>query len=217
MQARLAIVLLVLVGGAAAVARADRYEQIPIRTSFAHFPMTLGSWQGVLQPPMAERELEVLGADDYLLRAFFGPDKRGIGLYVGYWQSQRTGDTIHSPLNCLPGAGWEPMSATRIEVPDPRGGGREPMRLNRVLIQKGLERQLVLYWYQSHGRLVASEYWGKIYMVVDAVRMNRTDGAIVRVIAPVDGTGDEAVTRAEALGMAFIADLLPALDAFLPE
>lgn len=216
MQTRVVLVLLVLAAGAVGVARADRYEQIPLRSTFAVFPMNIASWTGVLQPPLSEREIEVLGADDHIVRAYFGPDRRGIGLYIGYWESQRTGDTIHSPLNCLPGAGWEPVSQERVTVPHPRDAAAPPISFNRVVILKGMERQLVLYWYQSHGRLVASEYWGKIYMVTDAVRLNRTDGAIVRVVVPIEGPGAEAVLQAEKLGMAFIYDLLPVLDTFLP-
>lgn len=217
MRTRVIIVLLTLAVAMGAVARADRYEQIPLRSTFATFPMQIGDWQGVAQPPLSDRELEVLGADDYVTRAFFRPDRSGIGLYIGYWESQRTGDTIHSPLNCLPGAGWEPMSTARVTIPHPVNPSAAPISYNRVLIQKGLERQLVLYWYQSHGRLVASEYWGKIYMVTDAVRLNRTDGAIVRVIVPVPAPGDDAVRQAEQIGLTFINDLLPTLNAFLPE
>ena len=86
--------------------------------------------------------------------------------------------------------------------------------MNRYLIQKGVDRQLVLYWYQSHGRVVASEYWAKYYLIRDAVRLNRTDGALVRVIAPI--VGDAGETRAEMLAVGFVKDLFPNLAAYLP-
>ena len=110
-----------------------------------------------------------------------------VGLYVGYHDSQRQGDTIHSPLNCLPGAGWQPLEQGRITVSvrDHGTARPAPIEVNRVVIGKGLDRQLVLYWYQSHRRVVASEYWGKVYTVLDAMRYNRTDAAMVRVITPV--------------------------------
>ena len=132
--------------------------------------------------------MKVLGVDDYTNRSYFAPDGRRLGLYIGYHSSQRQGDTIHSPLNCLPGAGWMPTRAGPSHV-DVHGTRRQAataqIEVNRVVIERGLDRQLVLYWYQSHGRVVASEYWGKIYTVVDAIRLNRTDAALVRVIVPV--------------------------------
>jgi EpsI family protein len=211
------VVIGCLVVAGLVVLRADRQENVPLRASFASFPMQLGEWRGVAQPPMSEQVAKVLGADDYLTRAYFTPDRSGVGLFVGYWQSQRQGDTIHSPLNCLPGAGWEPVSNTKFTFPDPRNPSGPALTVNRVLIQKGIEKQLVLYWYQSHGRIVASEYWGRFYLMADAMRMNRTDGSIVRVIAPVAPGAADAEGVAERRALDFISVLLPKLDGFLPE
>ncbi|MEZ5317513.1 MAG: EpsI family protein [Vicinamibacterales bacterium] len=213
LRLRVAIVLGALAMAWAGVLRADRPEPALPRTAFALFPMTIEDWQGVAQPRFSEDVERVLGADDYLTRAYVRPDRASIGLFIGYWASQRTGDTMHSPLNCLPGAGWEPVSQSRLAMPAADGlpGGD----VNRIVIQKGLDRQLVLYWYQSHGRLVASEYWGKIQLVTDAVRLNRTDGAIVRVIVPI-GNDPDAEARAEAVGLAFVRTLLPRLGPFIP-
>src|SRR6266852_5249907 len=124
MFGRAMIVLICFMGGAGAIARAERYESVPTRTSFALFPMQLNDWRGVQEPPMDDQVLKVLGVTDYLTRAYFRPDKAGVGLYIGYWNSQRQGDTIHSPLNCLPGAGWEPVSKSTIEVPNGIGQDR---------------------------------------------------------------------------------------------
>jgi EpsI family protein len=216
MRTRIIVVFVCLMAAAVAVARADRYEEQPLRTSLALFPMQFGEWTGYQQPPFTDRVLEVLGLDDYLTRAYVGPDRKGVGLYIGYWKSQRQGDSIHSPLNCLPGAGWEPVEQSMLEIPDPRTPGAPPVVVNRYIVQKGLERQLILYWYQSRSRIVASEYWSKFYLVADAVRFNRTDGAIVRIVAPISGTGREAEPNAERLALRFINELLPKLDAFLP-
>jgi len=202
--------------GAGLVVRAERPEPAPARTSFATFPMQLGEWRGVQQPPLEASILKVLNVDDYLARAYFTPAQAGVGLYIGYYGSQRQGDTMHSPLNCLPGAGWEFESQNRIPVTvtaGEAGSPASPITINRYVIRKGLDRQLVLYWYQSHGRVVASEYWGKVYLVQDAVRLNRTDGALVRVIVPL-GSGDEAT--AEKTGVDFINALFPALGRYLP-
>jgi EpsI family protein len=216
MHIRVIVVLVGLLGAAGAVARADRYELPPSRLSLAVFPMEIGDWRGSQAPPFTPRVLEVLGLDDYLTRTYFTTDRAGVGLYIGYWKSQRQGDTIHSPLNCLPGAGFEPVSQTILRIPDPRNPAGPAIPINRYVVQKGLDRQLILYWYQSHGRIVASEYWSKFYLVADAVRLNRSDGSIVRVIAPVaDGT-PEAEQRAERDALRFVRDLVPRLDGFLP-
>jgi EpsI family protein len=183
--------------------------------SFAAFPMQIAEWHGVPDAPFTKQILDVLRVDDYVTRTYFGPDHSAVGLYVGYWKTQRQGDTIHSPLNCLPGAGWEPTAHATIRfdpVGDPAGYDRT---INRYVIQKGMDRQLVLYWYQSHGRMVASEYWSKFYLIADAVRLNRTDGAIVRVIAAIpDDPG--AAQHSEDGAMRFVKVLVPRLDGFLP-
>jgi EpsI family protein len=176
--------------------------------------MQLGDWTGVPQPPLTAEVAAVLGADDYLTRAYFLPDGSGIGLFVGYWQSQRQGDTMHSPLNCLPGAGWQPMSVGMLNVADPRAPGSE-ITVNRVVIQKGVEKQLALYWYQSHGRVVGNEYWSKVTMVYDAFRFNRSDAALVRVVSPVIASaGGESAADANAVD--FIQAIFPTLEQHLP-
>jgi EpsI family protein len=159
----------------------------------------------------------VLGVSDYLNRVYRTSSGTPVGLYVGYYNSQRQGDSIHSPMNCLPGAGWEPLSRSSVKIPVAMREGPTEIDANRYVIQKGLERQLVLYWYQSHGRTVASEYWSKFYLIADAVRLNRTDGALVRVIAAIDGDSAQAEQKAEARALRFVNDLLPQLDPYLPK
>jgi EpsI family protein len=132
---------------------------------------------------------------------------------MGYYGSQRQGDTMHSPLNCLPGAGWEPLSKSTVAVETPSS---DPIVINRYIIQKGLDRQLVLYWYQSHGRAVASEYWSKLYLIRDAVRLNRTDGALIRVIAPIAIGSEDGGAAAERDATRFVRALYPALLPYLP-
>jgi EpsI family protein len=195
------------------VAASDRSEAPVARKPFDSLPMTLGGWRGERLPPIDSKVLAVLGVDDYVDRAYFTPDgSQVVGLYMGYYGSQRQGDTMHSPLNCIPGAGWEPRSKSTIAVPIPAA---DPIVINRYVIEKGLDRQLVLYWYQSHGRVVASEYWSKFYLIRDAVRLNRTDGALVRVIAPIT-PGDESETTAETLATSFVRTLFPQLHDYLP-
>ena len=191
-----------------------RESEVPIeRTTFASFPMTIDGWRAVNDPPMEDEILKVLGVDDYLSRAYYRPDGAGVGLYMGFYGSQRQGDTIHSPLNCLPGAGWEPLSQGRAIIHDAGGPGVD-IEVNRYVVQKGLERQLVLYWYQSHGRVVASEYTSRLLLIADAIRLNRTDGSMVRVIAPI-AVGSDGVA-AEALATSFVRSLFPLLTGYIP-
>jgi len=217
MTKRVLALFVCLVVSAGVIARADRAENIPPRQTLEHLPLTIGDWTGVHQQPFTKEILAILGVDDYIVRAYFTPARKGVGLYIGYYQSQRQGDTMHSPQNCLPGAGWEPVSNGKATVTVQSGtaGGTKDIQINRYMIQKGLDRQLVLYWYQAHGRVVASEYWGKFYLIADAFRLNRTDGALVRVIAPV-APGDQGEAEAEALGVTFVKELFPLLPAYLP-
>ena len=217
MFSRVIITLAVLAVAAVAVARADRHEETPLRLTFSVFPMQLGDFQGIQRPPLTERVLEVLGLDDYITRAYTKDQKNWVDLYVGYWQSQRQGDTMHSPQNCLPGAGWEPVAQGLLTFADPRSPSGPPLEVNRYVIKKGVERQLVLYWYQGRGRVVGSEYWSKIYLVLDAARLNRTDAAIVRLIRRIDGPGAEAEAAAEREMLEFATALIPPLTSFLPE
>ncbi len=125
---------------------------------------------------------------------------------------------MHSPQNCLPGAGMGAGVQRRDEAARAKqgpSGGTEDIPINRYMIQKGLDRQLVLYWYQAHGRVVASEYWGKFYLIADAFRLNRTDGALVRVIAPV-APGEQGEADAEKAAVKFVNSLFPLLPNYLP-
>ena len=217
MRTRVFVVLALLAAASVAVARADRAEETPLRMSFSLFPMQIGEWRGVQRPPFTDDILKVLGLDDYLTRYYQGADRSVVDVYIGYWRSQQQGGAIHSPQNCLPGAGWEPVSQRALSFPDPRNPSGPPLTVNRYLIRKGIDRQLVLYWYQSRGRIVGSEYWSKIYLVLDAARYNRTDAALVRLVVPVANGTPEAEAIAEQHAIAFTNLRLPKLSSFLPD
>ncbi len=170
--------------------------------------MRLGEWQGRDALPFADDVVAKLGVDDYISRQYVRHAAERVGVYVGYYASQRQGDTIHSPQNCLPGAGWHPVDAGRITIP----AGTSSIRVNRYVIQKGLDRQVVLYWYQGRGRVVASEYVNKGLLMFDAARLHRTNGGLVRLIAPVLTTTDAAATWLAS----FTAVLYPRLSAYMP-
>jgi len=198
------------------IARASHIEPVPIRASFDKFPMQIGGWKGSDLPPIPPDIMAILRADDYLNRVYVSPGKYGAGLYIGYYRSQRQGDAIHSPLNCLPGAGWEPASQSLLAIPIAGAAAAGTISVNRDVIRKGIDEQLVLYWYQSHGRVVANEYWSKFYLIRDAVRLNRTDAALVRVIVPVPPNLGGAEAKAEEQAVDFVRSIFPKLSDYLP-
>lgn len=212
MNPRAAIVALLLLGAAAGINRSSIPERVPLREPLAGFPMEVEGWRGGDTAAFDQGVLTVLGVDEYLNRVYVTPDHEAAGFYVGYYQSQRQGDTIHSPLNCLPGAGWEPVTRERVAIPV----GASSVVVNRLTIEKGGERQVVLYWYQGHGRIVASEYWGKLYTVLDAIRTHRTDAALVRIIVPVRREGANAAATARQAATRFAEAVLPLLKRYLP-
>jgi len=208
-----ALLLIVMVG---ALQRVSGHEIVPERRAFASFPRQIGGWSGTKAPDFDTRVISILGVDDYvnwtMSRSAGGP----LGLYIGYWGTQRHGDTIHSPLNCLPGSGWEPIDRRTLSIDVKGPSGPRTVVVNRIVIEKGLDRQLVLYWYQSRDRVVASEYAAKVHTVLDAIRYHRSDAAIVRVVTPMTGASSGAELEAERTASAFVQDLFPVLPGFLP-
>jgi EpsI family protein len=212
---RITILSVCFLISAGVIARASKTEAVPPREPFAAFPLQINTWRGQDTERLDERTLEVLGADDYLSR-YYRSGEAIVGLYIGYYESQRQGDTIHSPLNCLPGAGWQPLEKSYLPIRVADASGRESeITVNRYVIEKGLEQQVVLYWYQSHGRVIANEYRSKIFMVYDAARLNRSDAALVRVTSPRFGS-NAGLDDAEARAVQFVKTVFPTLEKFLP-
>ena len=185
-------------------------EAVPVRKALDTIPQALGDWQGREGTVLETGVLQVLKAKDYVVRRYTDPAGRSLWLFIGYWDTQRKGAQPHSPKNCLPGAGWEPLEAGRLTVPVP--GQRAPLTVNRVVIQKEREQQVVLYWYQAQGRPVAGEVEARVEMVKSALWRNRTDGALVRVTAPVQGSLAETTQRLAA----YVGTLYPVLGEYLP-
>lgn len=179
---------------AAARAHFEAPAAVPAPPSLAQFPAAVGAWEGRDAPPFEPRVLALVGVDDYLFRIYRSRNAL-LGFYVGYYRSQRHGDSIHSPMNCLPGAGWQPVSMERLTL-----GHAAPWTVNKVIVEKDGGRQLVLYWYQTRNRVVASEYWSKAFLVVDALASGRSDAALVRIAVPIDArAGGEAAAQANAM------------------
>jgi EpsI family protein len=179
------------------------------RRPLKEFPTEIAGWRQVGVDYRFDAETErVLRADDYLSRGYSGPQGRVANLYIGYYGTQRNGATYHSPLNCLPGTGWTMSEPGKITIRPT--GGAPAFEANRYIIEQGSERQLLVYWYQGRGRAVASEYWGKIYTVVDSISRRRSDGAMVRVMIPLlRGQSEQSALEAATNMAAEIAPLLP--------
>lgn len=186
-------------------------EAVPIRKTLDSFPRSIGTWHAREAGNLGPDIVNVLKVNDYLMQRYGNVDGRTLWLYIGYWSTQRKGAQIHSPRNCLPGGGWEPIEASQVTVALP--APYPPIIVNRYLIQKDRDQQVVLYWYQSQGKALADELTAKIEMVRSAIIRNRTDGALVRVSAPVMGSTaetTESLTR-------YVQALYPILSEYLPE
>jgi EpsI family protein len=202
--------LLLLILTAAFLHARNKPEVLPPYQQLQSFPIIIGDSFGQ-DLPLSQEELDVLGDGEFMHRQYRSQAAPVIDLFIAFFPTQRTGSTIHSPQNCLPGAGWTPVEAGRILMPGLNG---TKIPVNRYLIAKGLDRQFVLYWYQSHGRVVASEYWSKFYLVTDSIRMHRSDGALVRVITPL--MRGESEESAQSRTEAFAQQVLPYLNSYIP-
>jgi len=209
MRVRVLIAAGLLAAATAFLHSASHGERTLPHRPLREYPLVLGNWQGA-DSPIVQRIVEAVGVDDYLNRVYAAGSGVPVTLYVGYYESQQTGDWVHSPKNCLPGAGWEAVRARRLTIELP---GRPFAQVNQYLVKKGMDELLVLYWYQGRGRVIASEYWGKVWLVADAITRNRTDVALVRVSTPtIDGE-----ERARSRAVEFAQTAYPSLRQFLPE
>jgi EpsI family protein len=179
------------------------------RIPLSALPMQLAAWAGRDAGAFEDDVVAAAGVDEYVNRIYSAPKQTPVALYVGYYASQRQGDRIHSPQNCLPGAGWQPLASSTLRVGTSDGAS---VPVNQVVIQKALDRQLVLYWYAGRGRTIANEYANRWWLMLDAARLHRTDGGLVRIVAPVIGDPSRAAHDAAA----FAAVLLPELPRYLP-
>src|SRR5215470_16274178 len=205
-------VLLVAIVGVGVLVNAWAYlgEAHVDRQPLKNFPEQLGQWQRAKPDQVIdEPTMKVLRASDYLLRDYRLPDGQTANFYVGYYATQRDGASYHSPLNCLPGSGWTLSSPDTVTISLPDGTS---FAANKYVIQNGDYKSLMIYWYQGRGRAVASEYWGKVYTVIDSVRLRRSDGALVRVTVPVGDSEDAALKVAMDLSTRTTA----ALSEFVP-
>jgi EpsI family protein len=204
---------LLLFASAALYLRAhSRNEVFPAHLPLQSLPVQIGAWSGT-DEIIDQETRDVLGPGEFLSRDYTPTAQEGssIELFIAYFPSQSAGDTIHSPMHCLPGSGWLPTDSSRVMVTVP---GHGPFPANRVVMARGERRNLVLYWFWAHDRGVASEYWAKYYLVKDSIKMHRSDGALVRVITPL--LSGESVDSAYQRVLPFAGEIVPLLDDFIP-
>jgi EpsI family protein len=194
-------------------------DRVPPSRPLNEIPITFGS-RTATDIALDSEVLQILGNGDFLNRLYLpdryapatdGGDRSPIGLFIGYFPTQRTGQSIHSPQNCLPGAGWTFLSSGITEFTDATG---KQYHVGDYLITDGRSTQQVLYWYQMHGRSIASDYKAKLYTLADSIRYGRTDAALIRIITPVGQGEDRTVARDRAI--AFAEQIAPLLPAYIP-
>ena len=209
------VVVAVLVTATAFVLRARPGNEVfPQRAPLSSLPKNLGEWVGQ-DISIDQQTLEILGNGEFLNRNFVKPGEpqKWIDLLIAYYASQKAGDTSHTPNHCLLGAGWVPVKREIVQLP--RGDGRSfPANRAVWVTSKAGERYLVIYWFQAHDRVVASEYLSKYYLVADSLRMNRSDGALVRLITPM--SRQESADDAEARLLGFGSQFIPTLNTYIP-
>lgn len=180
-----------------------------LRAPLDHLPRVIDGWQAMAPDrKLDDRTMELLKPQSYLLRNY-RKQGRAIALFVAYFGLQQEGQMIHSPRNCLPGGGWEISSRKQVTVPGPNGG----WRVNHLILQSELDRLSVLYWYQGRGRVEPNEYWERLSLITDAVRMRRNDGALLRLTMVMPRQGGQEFLEAE---LTMAAALIPAMERLLP-
>lgn len=189
----------------------SRGETPPSYRPLDKFPTQIGEWRMVQQGVMEQEVKDILRADDYVTRDYANAPGKIANLFVAFFKSQRAGQTPHSPKNCLPGSGWIWTVSDTIPVNVP--GRVDPIEINRYIVSKGEDRSVVLYWYQSRDRVVASEYRAAAFVALDALRYNRTDTSLVRVVVPIAKGQQDLAT---ATGVEFIQAFFGTLRQFFP-
>jgi EpsI family protein len=179
---RILIVVLLFVLTSGVLHVTESVKETPIKKPLSSFPQKMGKWIRVNTNRLSNAELEMIKPSDYLNYYYASSDGDYVNLYVSYFNGVEGG--YHSPRNCLPGSGWNVADITPIQL-NPHTWKAGPFNVNLMIVQKGIEKQAVIYWYQNRGRIIASEYWDKVYLVVDSILKKRRDGSFVRIMAPV--------------------------------
>ena len=209
---RICALCLVLVAGGVFVNWFERRGEVAVeRKSLIEMPQQIGDWRMKGGEIRFDKQTEsVLRADDYTMREYLGANNRLANVYVGFYASQKSGATYHSPQNCLPGAGWTMREPEQISITTPAG---KTFTANRYIIENGVYKEVLIYWYQGRGRIAASEYADKLHTITDSVLRRRSDGAMVRVMT--DLGADVNASNAAAINLS--AALEDELSPFIPD
>ncbi len=183
-------------------------KPVPIVKPLEDFPLQIDGWSGTAHK-FSQNVYDILGVDDSVLIDYKNVEKGKVSMYVGYYESQKQGDIIHSPKNCMLGSGWQPIEISEIKIRLDTG----EIPVMKMIVGKRSEKKVVLYWYQSGNRAVASEYFQRLYFIHDSIRYNRTNAAFIRFISPVSGDDYESSIQ---LLSDFIKNIMPLLYEFLP-
>jgi EpsI family protein len=207
------VLTLVLLVQAALFYEASRGETAITSAPLSLFPTHVGKWILIQEGVMEKDELDILKADDTLIRSYGSPTGSA-SLFIAFFKTQRTGQSPHSPKNCLPGSGWQPSESGRVDVTVPdEAGNPSTINVNRYVVAKGDNQSVVMYWYQSQGRVIADEFAAKFYLVSDSIRKHRSDTALVRVVVPVPpGRADAA----DKVATEFVQSMYPVVRGYLP-
>jgi len=190
---------------------AVRAEDTPLVAPLSVFPSTVGPWHLYQESKIEPEMLEIIKADDTLSRSYLDGNGHGAYLFIAFFKTQREGQATHSPKNCLPGAGFEPIESFPIDINV--SGRSEPIHVNRFLTARGEDKSVTLYWYQSRSRIIASEFAAKFWLIADSIRYHRSDCSLVRVVVPVRGDDTKA---ASDTAVQFTQDMFPAITRQLP-
>ncbi len=182
---------------------------IPIVKTLDDFPKQIAGWRG--EPfKFSQAVYDNLGVDDSISIEYKNDNSDQISMYIGYYESQKKGDIIHSPRNCMLGSGWQPIEISEIII----SIGSRKIPMMKMIVEKHSRKMVVLYWYQSGNRVVANEYMQRLYFIHDSLRYNRTNAAFIRFTSHVTSNDYEST---ELLMESFINQVVPILDNFLPK
>jgi exosortase D (VPLPA-CTERM-specific) len=190
----------------------ERNETIPKRESFFGFPSQIETWSG-RRSALEQIYLDALKLDDYVIADYMRGGRELVNFYVAWYDSQRAGNSAHSPRSCLPGGGWRMRQFEQVEVADVLVAGK-PLRVNRVQIELGSRKQLVYYWFQQRGRVITNEFLVKWYLFMDSLTRQRTDGALVRLVTPLEI--GEPMEKADRRLAEFAGQVVPRLEQYVP-
>jgi EpsI family protein len=209
---RFAITIILLLAAAAANYGFSRPEANIPRRPLSEFPRVLGDWKAINDQVIGDDIMQVLLVDDYIMRSYVNSKGERIGLYIGYFKTQREGKQVHSPRQCLPGAGWGIMEQ-KIYPLKLKDHNPAEVPINYYLMGYGDKREVYLWWYHGRGRIYANEYINKLYLIWDAMTMGRTDGALMRINMAVKTDEGETLNKE----LEFVSLLEPVINEYVPE